>query len=71
MARSVDRLAEAAVRKEQLELPPDRVADPIMWSAAAAWRDSVAGLARIAEEAHSWGFTLDREDEDESTTPAH
>lgn len=47
------------------------LADPIIWSAAAAWRDSVAGLARIAEEAYSWGVTLDREDEDESTTPAH
>ncbi len=31
----------------------------------------VAGLARIAEEAYSWGgFTLDRVDVGESTTPA-
>jgi hypothetical protein len=56
------------------DAPPETLdkllADPIAWSAAATWRDSVAGFARIAEEAYSWGgFTLDRVDAGESTTP--
>lgn len=47
------------------------LADPMTWSAAAAWLDSVAGLARIAEEVYSWGsLPLDREDAGDSTTPA-
>jgi hypothetical protein len=57
------------------DAPPETLdkllADPIAWSAAAAWRDSVAGLARMAEQAYSWGgFRLDRVDAGESTTPA-
>src|SRR5262249_5591739 len=30
------------------------LADPRTWSAAAAWRDSVAGLARFAAQAYDW-----------------
>ena len=30
------------------------VADPNLWSAAAAWKDLVAGPARLAEDAYSW-----------------
>jgi hypothetical protein len=30
------------------------VADPDLWSAAAAWREHLAGLPRLAESAYSW-----------------
>ena len=33
------------------------IADPSLWAAAAAWRELVAGPARLAEDAYVWART--------------
>jgi hypothetical protein len=63
--------AEEAVFVFESELGGDALApllaDPQLWEAAAAWREHVAGPARIAEDVFSW--TRSETDEDVSYLP--